>query len=48
VTIIAFLAGASFDPADANAMSEAYNKACHALHDKGQPPMVQEIIAKQI
>jgi hypothetical protein len=29
-------------------MGEAYDKARKALHDKGQPPVVQEIIAKRI
>ena len=29
-------------------MGEAFDAACKELHDTGQPPIVQEIIAKRI
>ena len=30
------------------AMNSAYGKACRMLHDKGQPAVVQEVIARRI
>jgi hypothetical protein len=47
-TIIPFLEGKAFDPQLTHAMGEAYDAARQALHDKGQPELVQEIIAKRI
>ena len=47
-TIIPFLDGRSFDPELTHAMGEAYDAARKALHDKGQPPIVEEIIAQRI
>jgi hypothetical protein len=41
-------ATAEFDAAVVNIMSSAYTKACKMLHDKGQPAVVQEIIAGRI
>ena len=29
-------------------MNSAYGKACRMLHDKGQPVLVQEVIAQRI
>jgi len=31
-----------------HAMGEAFERACKALHDMGQPDIVKEIIAKRI
>ena len=39
---------AEFDAAAVKIMSSAYVKACKMLHDKGQPAVVQEIIAGRI
>ncbi len=39
---------AEFDAAVVNIMNSAYTKACKMLHDKGQPAVVQEIIAGRI
>jgi hypothetical protein len=47
-TIIPFLRDTSFDPELTNLMGIAYDKALRARHDKGQPHMVQEIIARKI
>jgi hypothetical protein len=47
-TIIPFLNGAAFDPGQVEAMGVAFDKAARALHDKGQPALVREIIAKRI
>ena len=47
-TIIPFLNGAVFDPQHVEAMGSAFDKAARALHDKGQPELVREIIAKRI
>jgi hypothetical protein len=40
--------GAVFDCRTAAAMSEAYDKACHAMRDWSQPEIIKEIIAKRI
>ena len=47
-TIIPFLNGAAFDPELVKAMGIAFDLATRSLHDKGQPPLVQEVIAEQI
>ena len=39
---------AELDAAAVRIMSSAYGKACKMLHDKGQPAVVQEIIAGRI
>jgi hypothetical protein len=39
---------ATFDPEMTQIMGLAYEGACKALHDVGQPAMVQDVIAKQI
>ena len=46
--IISFLDGRSFDPETTAAMGAAYDQACRGLYDKGQPKIVQEIIAKGV
>jgi hypothetical protein len=38
----------SFDPLTTKAMGAAFEAACRELHDKGQPRIVRELIAKQI
>jgi hypothetical protein len=39
---------ASSDPRMIEVMNNAYGKACRMLHDKGQPTLVQEVIARRI
>jgi hypothetical protein len=39
---------ASSDPKVIDVMNNAYAKACRMLHDKGQPALVQEVIARRI
>ena len=39
---------ASSDPRMIEVMNSAYGKACRRLHDKGQPALVQEVIAQRI
>jgi hypothetical protein len=38
----------AFDPETLGILSAAYEKAIAALHDRGQPEIVREIIAKRI
>jgi hypothetical protein len=37
-----------FDDALTKLMGEAFEAACRELHDGGQPPIVQEVMAKRI
>jgi hypothetical protein len=46
--IVPFLKDRAFDAEATRVMGEAYDKARKMLHDKGQPHVVQEIIAKRI
>jgi hypothetical protein len=46
--VVPTFATADFDAAAVKIMSSAYTKACKMLHDKGQPAVVQEIIAGRI
>ena len=46
--IVPYLNGAAFDPELTHAMGEAYDCAFRALHDRGQPAVVHEVIAKRI
>lgn len=39
---------ASFDPEITQIMGRAFECACKALHDVGQPAMVKDVIAKRI
>lgn len=41
-------AQASSDPRVIDVMNEAYAKSCRMLHDRGQPALVQEVIAGRI
>jgi hypothetical protein len=47
-TIVPFLKDKSFDPELIQAMGEAYDRVRKMLHDKGQPALVQEIIARRV
>jgi hypothetical protein len=47
-SILPFFQDASFDAETTRAMGEAFDAACKELHDKGQPAVVKELIAKQI
>jgi hypothetical protein len=40
--------GSSFDANAVRAMSLAYDRALRELHDKGQPEIVGEVLAKRI
>jgi hypothetical protein len=46
--LLPFLQNGFFDSDATQVMSEAYDKACKMLHDKGQPDVVQEVIARRI
>jgi len=49
-SILPFLrnTGTLFDDYATKAMGEAFDAACRELHDKGQPQIVYEVIAKRI
>jgi hypothetical protein len=49
-SILAFIskAGGVFDDQATQIMGEAFDRACEDLHDKGQPEIVTEVIAKRI
>jgi hypothetical protein len=47
-TIVPFLKDQSFEPELIRAMDEAYDCVRKMLHDKGQPALVQEIIARRV
>lgn len=47
-SILPFLARGVFDYAATEVMGAAFDAACKALHDTGQPPIVQEVIAQRI
>lgn len=48
-TILPFIrAAADFDDETTRLLGEAFDAACAALHDRGQPEIVYEIIAKRI
>jgi hypothetical protein len=50
VSILPFVrtAGTVFDDNATRIMGEAFDSACKELHDKGQPEIVYEVIAKHI
>ena len=50
VSILPFVrkAGTVFDDNATKIMGEAFDSACKELHDKGQPEIVYEVIAKRI
>jgi hypothetical protein len=43
-----YFAGASFDPEAVDVMTTAYDLVMQSLHDRGQPEIVKEVIAKRI
>ena len=49
-SILPFIArsGAVFNDLATQVMGEAFDAACKELHDKGQPTIVYEVIAKRI
>jgi hypothetical protein len=49
-SILTFIgkAGGVFDDRVTQIMGEAFDRACKDLHDKGQPEIVYEVIAKRI
>jgi hypothetical protein len=49
-SILPFIArfGAVFDDHATESMGAAFDAACKQLHDKGQPKIVYEVIAKRI
>ena len=48
-SIIPFIRKRSvFDDELTKLMGEAFDAACRGLHDKGQPAIVQEVLAKRI
>ena len=47
-TIVPFLRGNLFDPETTRVVDRAYDTFCAMLHDKGQPPIVEEVIATRI
>lgn len=49
-SILTFIgkAGGVFDDRVTKVMGEAFDRACKELHDKGQPEIVYEVIAKRI
>jgi hypothetical protein len=47
-TIIPFLKDQSFDPELVQVMGRAFDGAAKNLHDRGQPALVRDIIAKRI
>jgi glyoxylate carboligase len=48
VDTLPFLQNGTFDSGATQVMGEAYDKARKMLHDKGQPEVVQEVIARRI
>lgn len=47
-TVLPFFLNQGFDPEATTAMGAAFDLACKELHDRGQPDLVREVIAKQI
>jgi hypothetical protein len=46
--LLFFFPTAAFDHNATRAMGKAFDRACHSLHDIGEPDLVREIIAKRI
>ena len=46
--IVPIFRDSGFDAEATRALGKAYDIACRSLHPKGQPPVVQEILAKKI
>jgi hypothetical protein len=47
-SILPFIPRGVFDDAANKAMGDAFDAACEALHDGGQPTVVYEVIARRI
>jgi hypothetical protein len=47
-SIVPFIPPGVFDDATTKAMGEAFDTACEALHDRGQPTVVYEVLARRI
>ena len=47
-SILPFIPRGVFDDADTKTLGEAFDAACKALHDTGQPALVQEVLARRI
>ena len=47
-TVVALFEKAEFGPETIDILARAYEKARKSLHDKGQPAIVQEVIAARI
>ena len=47
-TIVSLFRDSAFDDEATQILGKAYDIACRSLHRKGQPPVVQEILAKKI
>ena len=48
VSIKSFIGQSDFDDTLTALLGEAFDAACHDLHDEGQPPVVYELMAKRI
>jgi hypothetical protein len=48
ISILPFLKGTAFSPEVTQIMGDAFDRATHDLHDRGQPAVVQEILAQRI
>jgi hypothetical protein len=46
--IVTLFRRSDFDPDTIELLERAYDKARRSLHDKGQPPIVEEVIAARI
>ena len=46
--IVRNLFDTAFDPETVKALCDAYDRACTSLHDRGQPDIVNEVIAERI
>ena len=46
--IVRNLFGTAFDPETVKCLCDAYDRACTSLHDRGQPDIVNEVIAERI
>jgi hypothetical protein len=46
--LLPFFPNAVFDHNATRAMGKAFDRACHSLHDIGQPDLLREIIANEI
>lgn len=46
--IVLLFRDTAFDPSEVDLLCLAYDKARRSLYDRGQPPLVQELIARRI